>query len=89
MASRGANDDDDDNADRSKSRLLHARFMPGKGGKTALVFVEDDFNVYYVADVAEAIADSRNAKIYPLSRVEATIPEVVIHGVPDWIYEGD
>ncbi len=54
-----------------------------------MVFVEDDFNVYYVADVAEAIADSRNAKIYPLSRVEATIPEVVIHGVPDWIYEGD
>lgn len=64
-------------------RLLHARFVSGRKDSTAIVFVEDDYNVYYVPDVA---ADKK--KVYPLSPTETTIPDVVIHGVPDWLYEG-
>ena len=48
----------------------------------AIVFVED-YNIFYIPDVA-----IEEKKIFPLSQAEVVIPEVIFHGIPDWIYEG-
>ena len=48
----------------------------------AIVFVED-YNIFYIPDVAV-----EEKKIFPLSQAEVVIPEVIFHGIPDWIYEG-
>ena len=47
-----------------------------------IVFVEN-FTVYYIPDVG-----AKTKKIYPISGVDTVVPEVVINGIPDWIYEG-
>ena len=47
-----------------------------------MVFVEN-FTVYYIPDVG-----AKTKKIYPISGVDTVVPEVVINGIPDWIYEG-
>lgn len=65
--------------------LLYAEWMtnPQASDQTALAFVED-FSVFYVPDVGAEVK-----KVYPLSDVTTVEPEVVIHGVPDWLYEGE
>ncbi len=47
-----------------------------------LLFVED-FNIYYIPNVG-----LEDKKIYPISQTEVVVSDVVIHGIPDWIYEG-
>ena len=65
----------------SPKLLLYAEWVPNSGA--GLIFVEN-YSVFYTPDVS---AES-NRKVYPISSIESTRPEVVIHGVPDWIYEG-
>lgn len=48
----------------------------------ALVFVEN-YSVFYIPDVSQT-----SKRIFPVSSIADVIPEVVIHGIPDWIYEG-
>ena len=43
----------------------------------------EDYNIFYIPDVA-----IEEKKIFPLSQAEVVIPEVIFHGIPDWIYEG-
>ena len=43
----------------------------------------EGYNIYYIPDVA--IEDK---KIFPISQEEWVKAEVIIHGIPDWIYEG-
>ena len=66
--------------------LLHATWMPsdpeGKPGWTGIVFVEN-YTVFYIADVG-----AKKKRIFPISDVANVVPEVLIHGIPDWIYEG-
>jgi hypothetical protein len=64
---------------------LFASWLPvsGPDSPAAIVFVEN-YTVYYIPDVS-----SRTKKIYPISQADQVVPEVVIHGIPDWIYEGD
>ena len=57
--------------------------MPGGRESNAIVFVED-YNVFYIPDVG-----SKAKRVFPISGQKAAVPEVVIHGVPDWIYEED
>ena len=76
-------DNDDLESLLSPSKLLYASWLPNKSSRgSGLVFVED-FSIFYTPDVSPL-----KRKIYPISSLESTIPEVVIHGVPDWIYEG-
>ena len=79
-------DNDDLQSILSPKKLLYAKWLPAAAGSSdggaALVFVED-FCIFYTPDVS---TDGR--KVYPISSVESTLPEVVIHGIPDWIYEG-
>ena len=65
----------------SPKLLLYAEWVPNSGA--GLIFVEN-YSVFYTPDVS---AES-DRKVYPISSIESTRPEVVIHGVPDWIYEG-
>ena len=65
----------------SPKLLLYAEWVPNSG--SGLIFVEN-YSVFYTPDVS---AES-DRKVYPISSIESTRPEVVIHGVPDWIYEG-
>jgi hypothetical protein len=64
---------------------LFASWLPvsGPDSPAPIVFVEN-YTVYYIPDVS-----SRTKKIYPISQEDQVVPEVVIHGIPDWIYEGD
>ena len=71
-------DQDDYNSILSPKRLMYAAWLPNSGA--ALVFVQD-FSVFYTPDVVEK-------KVYPISSLETTVADVVIHGIPDWIYEG-
>eukprot|EP00095_Tigriopus_kingsejongensis_P005245 maker-scaffold353_size198981-snap-gene-0.31 protein:Tk05245 transcript:maker-scaffold353_size198981-snap-gene-0.31-mRNA-1 annotation:"dipeptidyl aminopeptidase-like protein 6" len=65
-------------------QLEHAQWMPDPSGtQDAIVFVEN-YSVFYTPNMAEVLK-----KIFPISSIEDTVPEVVIHGVPDWIYEED
>ena len=45
----------------------------------------EDYSVFYIPDVG-----SKVKRVFPLSSREEgdVVPEVLIHGVPDWIYEG-
>ena len=43
----------------------------------------EDYSIFYIPDVA--IEDK---KIFPISQEEWVKAEVIIHGIPDWIYEG-
>ncbi len=52
---------------------------------TPIVFVED-YSVFYVPDVGQNI--NKKKRVFPISKPEEVEPEVVIHGVPDWVYEG-
>ncbi len=52
------------------------------GSPAPIIFVEN-YTVYYIPDVG-----SKTKKIFPISRPDQVLPEVVIHGIPDWIYEG-
>ena len=63
--------------------LLYARWMTSPDpGTDSILFVEN-FNIFFIPDVGV-----ENKKIYPISQTEAVVPEVVVHGIPDWIYEG-
>ena len=63
--------------------LMYARWMTSSDASTdAIVFVED-YNIFYIPDVG-----AEEKKIFPLSQAEVVIPEVIFHGIPDWIYEG-
>ena len=69
-------------------RLLHAQWAPAPPSDpeaTPVAFVED-YSVFYVSDVGAAPARRR---VFPISPPDAVEPEVVMHGVPDWIYEGE
>ena len=57
--------------------------MPGSSDMTGIIFVEN-FTVFYIPDIGKA-----SKSVYPISSNVAIIPEVVINGVPDWIYEGN
>ena len=68
---------------------MHARWMKSASGSSdsqgstdAIVFVED-YTIFYIPDVG-----AEDKKIFPLSQSEVVIPEVIFHGIPDWIYEG-
>ena len=73
-------------------KLLHATWVPVPAGNETdpasasapapIVFVEN-FTVYFIPDVGE-----KSKKVYPISQVDQVVPEVVINGIPDWIYEG-
>eukprot|EP00094_Tigriopus_californicus_P011472 TCALIF_11077-PA protein Name:"Similar to DPP10 Inactive dipeptidyl peptidase 10 (Homo sapiens)" AED:0.12 eAED:0.12 QI:0/0.84/0.64/0.92/0.76/0.85/14/214/869 len=81
----------DDSSIRSNQnglfQLQYARWMPSRedssNGNDALVFVEN-YTVFYIPDVSQT-----SKRIFPVSSIEDVIPEVVIHGIPDWIYEED
>lgn len=47
-----------------------------------ILFVEN-YNIFYIPDVS-----AEDKKIFPVSQSEVVIPEVVFHGIPDWVYEG-
>lgn len=49
------------------------------------MFVEN-YSVYYIPDVGGGGGDRR--RIYPISDSSVVEKEVVMHGIPDWIYEG-
>nr|XP_040581987.1 inactive dipeptidyl peptidase 10-like [Lepeophtheirus salmonis] len=65
----------------SSSSLSFAMWLPNS--PAGLIFVEN-YNIYYVPDITQS-----KKKIYPISPRDTVIPEVVIHGIPDWIYEED
>jgi hypothetical protein len=48
----------------------------------AILFVED-YNIFYIPDVGVS-----EKKVYPVSQTEVVVPEVVFHGIPNWVYEG-
>ena len=74
-------------------KLLHATWVPvptgnGTGNEPVsapapIIFVEN-FTVYFIPDVG-----AKAKKVYPISQVDQVVPEVVINGIPDWIYEGN
>ena len=43
----------------------------------------EGYEIFYIPDVA--IEDK---KIVPVSQADWVKAEVIIHGIPDWIYEG-
>jgi len=47
-----------------------------------MLFIEN-FHMFYIDEVSVD-----NPRITPISVTNQVIPEVVIHGIPDWIYEG-
>lgn len=67
----------------TKPSLMYARWMSSSSKDSdAIVFVEND-NIFYIPDVG--IEDKR---IFPVSQTEMVVPDVIFHGIPDWIYEG-
>ena len=59
-----------------------ANTQSGSSSTDAILFVED-YNIFYIPDVG-----IEEKKIFPLSQTEVVKPEVIFHGIPDWIYEG-
>ena len=78
-------------SEATQPTLMYARWMSspadantqsGSSSTDAILFVED-YNIFYIPDVG-----IEEKKIFPLSQTEVVKPEVIFHGIPDWIYEG-
>ena len=67
----------------TKPTLMYAKWMASSDSHTdAIIFVEN-YNIFYIPDVG-----IEEKKVFPISQTEVVIPEVIFHGIPDWIYEG-
>ena len=62
---------------------MYARWMSSPSGTTDAILFVEDYNIFYIPDVG-----IEEKKIFPLSQTEVVKPEVIFHGIPDWIYEG-
>ena len=91
VTSREEDKDSSLQSEATQPTLMYARWMSspadantGESGSStdAILFVED-YNIFYIPDVG--IEEKR---IFPLSQTEVVKPEVIFHGIPDWIYEG-
>ena len=78
--------DNDDFSSLRSPRLQHASWLPisakSSHSGSAIIFVEN-YSIYYIPDVGKY--DKR--EIFPISSSEV-VTDAVIHGIPDWIYEG-
>ena len=86
MTSREEEKDSSLGEEATHPTLMHARWMQNQAASNsledAILFVED-YNIFYIPNVAV-----EEKKIYPLSQGDVVIPEIVFHGIPDWVYEG-
>ena len=84
MTSREEDKDSSLESEATEPTLMYAKWMHGSSaGSDAIVFVENS-NIFYIPDVAV-----EEKKIFPISQGEVVIPDVIFHGIPDWIYEGN
>ena len=78
--------DNDDLSSLRAPRLQHASWLPNSDESShlgsAIVFVED-YSIYYIPDVGKY----GKREIFPISSSER-LSDAIIHGIPDWIYEG-
>ena len=91
VTSREEDKDSSLQSEATQPTLMYARWMSspadantqsGSSSTDAILFVED-YNIFYIPDVG-----IEEKKIFPLSQTEVVKPEVIFHGIPDWIYEG-
>ena len=89
MTSREEDKDSSLQSEGLKPTLMYARWMSSPAVEAseaeatdAILFVED-YNIFYIPDVG-----IEEKKIYPVSQTEVVKPEVIFHGIPDWVYEG-
>ena len=68
----------------TKPTLMYAKWMSSEDSKTDAILFVENYNIFYIPDVGV-----EDKKVYPVSQTEVVIPEVIFHGVPDWIYEGE
>ena len=89
MTSREEDKDSSLQSEATQPTLMYARWMSSPDVSSssestdAILFVED-YNIFYIPDVG-----IEEKKIYPVSQTEVVKPEVIFHGIPDWIYEGN
>ena len=78
--------DNDDFSSLRSPRLQYASWLPTSAKSShsgsAIVFVEN-YSIYYIPDVGK----NKEKDIFPISSSEA-VTDAIIHGIPDWIYEG-
>ena len=78
--------DIDDFSSLESPRLQYASWLPSSAKSShsgsAIVFVEN-YSIYYIPDVGKY----EKREIFPISSSEE-VTDAVIHGIPDWIYEG-
>lgn len=63
---------------------MYAKWMSSEDSNTDAILFVENYNIFYIPDVGV-----EEKKVYPVSQTEVVIPEVIFHGVPDWIYEGE
>ena len=63
---------------------MYAKWMASVDTNTDAILFVENYNIFYIPDVG-----IEEKKIYPISQTEVVIPEVIFHGIPDWIYEGE
>ena len=68
----------------TKPTLMYAKWMSSEDSNTDAILFVENYNIFYIPDVGV-----EEKKVYPVSQTEVVIPEVIFHGVPDWIYEGE
>ena len=68
----------------TKPTLMYAKWMSSEDSNTDAILFVENYNIFYIPDVGV-----EDKKVYPVSQTEVVIPEVIFHGVPDWIYEGE
>ena len=70
--------------EHTKPTLMYAKWMASVDTNTDAILFVENYNIFYIPDVG-----IEEKKIYPISQTEVVIPEVIFHGIPDWIYEGE
>ena len=90
VTSREEDKDSSLQSEATQPTLMYARWMSSpadanteSGSSTDAILFVEDYNIFYIPDVG--IEEKR---IFPLSQTEVVKPEVIFHGIPDWIYEG-
>ena len=83
VTSREEDKDSSLQSEATEPTLMYARWMSSPSGTTDAILFVEDYNIFYIPDVG-----IEEKKIFPLSQTEVVKPEVIFHGIPDWIYEG-